>query len=83
MYPQKNGFTWCDANDCPKSRINYIFISKDLIDFTKNIILKKILGTHDRETRMNDHTYIKTSVIMNKLERGSGYWELNVSSGTT
>ena len=34
-YPQENGFTLCDANNCPKSRIDYIFINKDLIDSTK------------------------------------------------
>ena len=54
-HPKKNGFTWCDANNCPKSRIDYIFINNDLIASTKNIILKKIPGTHNRETRMSDH----------------------------
>ena len=47
--------------------------------FYKNIILEKIPGTHNRETRMSDHRYIKTSIVLNKLERGSGYWKLNVS----
>ena len=28
---------------------------------------------------MSDHRYIKTSIVFNKLERGSGYWKLNVS----
>ena len=28
---------------------------------------------------MSDHRYIKTSIVLNKLERGSGYWKLNVS----
>ena len=54
-------------------------MNKDLIDSTKSITLEKIPGTHNRKTRMSDHRYIKTSVILNKLERGSGYWKLNVS----
>ena len=28
---------------------------------------------------MSDHRYKKTSIVLNKLERGSGYWKLNVS----
>ena len=47
--------------------------------FYKNIILEKIPGTHNRETRKSDHRYIKTSVVLNKLEHGSGYWKLNIS----
>ena len=50
-----------------------------MIDSTKNIILNKIPGTHNREKRKSDHRYIKTTIALNKLERGSGYWKLNVS----
>ena len=28
---------------------------------------------------MSNHRYIKTSVVLNKLKRGSGCWKLNVS----
>ena len=28
---------------------------------------------------MSDHRYIKTLVVLNKSERGSGYWKINVS----
>ena len=58
-YPQKNVLPLCDANNCFKSRIDYIFISKNLVDSTK-LILIKIPGTHNRETRMSDHRYIRT-----------------------
>lgn len=78
-YPDKNGFTWCDADNCPKNRIDYIFVSNEILDLTKNMIIRRIPGTHNKNTRMSDHRYLKACVDLNKLERGSGYWKLNIS----
>ena len=36
--PNDAGFTQCDAQNCPKSRIDYIFVKSDCLDYVKNII---------------------------------------------
>ena len=39
----------------PKSRIDYIFISKNVIYDVKQIIVRKIRGSHSNGCRMSDH----------------------------
>lgn len=43
------------------------------------MIIRRIPGTHNKNTRMSDHRYLKTCVDFKKLERGLGYWKLNIS----
>ena len=40
--PTKNGYTWCDAENSPKSRIDYIFVRNDTIDYVKKYCCSKI-----------------------------------------
>lgn len=56
--PTKKSYTWCDAEHSPKSRLDYIFMRNDLIDYVKNIVVQKLPGTH-KNTRLGDHRYIK------------------------
>ena len=37
--PNNAGFTWCDAQNYPKSRIDYIFVKSDCIDHVKILLL--------------------------------------------
>ena len=74
-----DGFTWCDATDTPKSRIDFIFLSKYLYLKAKNISVRKIPGTHSNGTRMSDHKAIRFNVKLHENERGTGYWKLNTS----
>lgn len=77
--PTKNGYTWCDAENSPKSRIDYIFVRNDSIDYVKNIVVRKLPGTHNKNTRLSDHRLIKCNLNFSNLERGKGYWKLNIS----
>ena len=79
LHPQKTGYTWCDASDIPKSRIDYIFISKLFMYDVRSIIIRRIPGTHSNGTRMSDHRCLSLRILLNKNERGPGYWKLNVS----
>ena len=74
-----NGYTWCDATNTPKSRIDFIFASENLLTKFKQIILRKIPGTHKNGTRMSDHRGIKFNLVIYENERGNGYWKLNTS----
>lgn len=78
-YVNSNGYTWCDANNIPKSRIDYIFISTSLLIKIKQIIISRIPGTHNNGTRMSDHRAIKFNLSVYDNERGKGYWKLNTS----
>ena len=52
------GYTWCDANDEPKSRIDYVFINKTFHYVVRNIVVMKIPGTHSNGSRMSDHRFL-------------------------
>lgn len=66
----KNGFTWCNVDICIKSGIDYGFVSREMLDSTKNIIIRSISSTHNKHTRIGNHKYLKTCADFNKLERG-------------
>ena len=72
------GNTWCDANNIPKSRIDYILISESTILKIKKISLKKIPGTHNNGTRMSDHKSFNFDLSIHEKERGKGHWKLNI-----
>ena len=74
-----NGYTWCDTTNTPKSRIYFIFASENILTKVKQIILRKISGTHKNGTRMSDHRGIKFNLAIYENERGNGYWKLNTS----
>ena len=76
------GYTWCDASNTPKSRIDFIFISKYFIYDIGNIsyiIVRRIPGTHSNGSRMSDHRLLKLFIKISENNRGPGYWKLNVS----
>ena len=56
------GFTWCDGEDVPKSRIDYIFISREFTYIPCNIITRIVPGKHSNNTRMSDHRCIKLTL---------------------
>ena len=53
--PNNAGFTWCDAQNCPKSRIDYISVKSDCIDHVKNIIVIRLPCTYNNKTRLSNH----------------------------
>ena len=71
------GYTWCNGQDKPKCRLDYMFIN--------NTFDLEILGCTIRKApkvngnRCSDHRciVIKISTMTNK--RGKGYWKLNNS----
>lgn len=74
-----NGFTWCDASDTPRSRIDFVFVNNDLLNQFRNILIRKIPGTHSNGTRMSDHRALKFELNIYNNQRGKGYWKMNVS----
>ena len=77
-HPQLNGYTWCNSEDIPSSRIDYIFINRNFTFDIKNIIIRKIPGTNLGK-RMSDHRSIKITFNIDGNKRGNGYWKLNNS----
>ena len=77
-HPQLNGYTWCNSEDIPSSRIDYIFINRNFTFDMKNIIIRKIPGTNLGK-RMSDHRSIKITFNIDGNKRGNGYWKLNNS----
>lgn len=60
-------------------RIDYIFVRNDTIDYVKNIVVRKLPGIHKKNTRLSDHRLLKCNLNFSNLERGKGYWKLNIS----
>lgn len=77
-YPDLDGYTWCNADNVPSSRIDYTFVSRNFIYDFEKITLRKIPGTINGK-RMSDHRLLKTSFKTNINKRGNGYWKLNNS----
>ena len=48
-----NGYTWCDKDNNPKSRIDYVFISDNLSYPLNNILLRKAPDIEN--DRFSDH----------------------------
>ena len=54
-----NGFTWCNGNDVPYSRIDYVFVSSNFHYCVDKIIIRRIPGSHSGGNRMSDHRALK------------------------
>ena len=78
-HPQLNGYTWCNANDIPTSRIDYMFLSNEFMYKMDKILIRRVPGTHSNGTRMTDHRLLKLYIVVSEDKRGPGYWKLNVS----
>lgn len=78
LWEEKNkhsdGFTWCDANNTPRSRIDFVFMSENLSLKTNNLALQKIPGTHSNGNRMSDHKSIQFD--LNIFDNKKGGWLL-------
>lgn len=78
-HPELKGDTWCNAQDIPFSKIDYIFMSNNFCFQVGNITVRKLPGTHSRGTRMSDHRYLKMYFNISENSRGPNYWKLNIS----
>ena len=58
-YSNLNGLTWCDAENNPKSRIDYILINENFCHKFSGLCIRKIPGTHSKGCRMSDHKFFK------------------------
>ena len=77
QHNELKGYTWCDNNDLPKSRIDFIFTSQSNVNSIKSIIIRRVPGKQNNGCRMTDHRYLNLKVNIHNLKRGSGYWKLN------
>ena len=71
------GYTWCNANDESKSRIDYIFINKTFNYLVRNIVVRKIHETQSNGSRMSDHIFL--NFTFSTTNKGPGYWKLDTS----
>lgn len=76
---EMTGFTWCDAKNDPKSRIDQVFINTSFHYKLTSIKNGKIPGTHSNGSRMSDPRFLKNFYDIDKTKRRPGYWKLNVS----
>ena len=75
--PDKEGFTWCDGDNIPKSRIDYVFVSNDC-----NLIFDKFYTRKPpkvKSVRMSDHLSLRFQMKYDDFTRGTNYWKLNTS----
>ena len=73
----EQGFTWCDGNNVPRSRIDYVFISEYSCFPLNNMYLRKTPAVDD--SRLTDHLGIIFELCTFENPRGVGYWKLNTS----
>ena len=67
--PNKPGFTWCDAENKPKSRIDYVFISNNFDMELDKMYTRKPPSVNN--TRLSDHLAIRFNFKENDFVRGS------------
>jgi hypothetical protein len=75
--PQDQGLTWSDANNRPQSRIDYVFISKDIVYPLCSMFLRRAPNVEDQ--RFSDHLGIRFEFNSVKNNRGKSYWKFNTS----
>ena len=73
----KAGFTWCDGENIPKSRIDFVFISNNFDMKLDKMCTRKPPSVN--KTRLSDHLAIRFNFTVNDFVRGSNYWKLNTS----
>ena len=74
----KVGYTWCNAQHIPSSRIDYIFISDNFSLSIDSMTLRNCPQV--KNNRMSDHLGLRIDFILSKLKRGNGYWKMNTSN---
>jgi hypothetical protein len=77
MKPDNPGFTWSDGEKKERSRIDYMFASKNFCCCPENIYLRKPPSVSN--VRFSDHTAIISKYVISTNSRGKGYWKLNTS----
>ena len=63
-------YTWCYANDQPKSRIDYVFINISLC--SAKLVVRKIPGTQSNGSRISDHRFLNFTFNISKTDKGPG-----------
>ena len=77
-----SGFTWCDANNVPKSRIDYVFLSENFIYDVKQIIVRKIPGTHANGCRLSDHRALKCTFYLSSNQKVHQFFCILLDTGS-
>ena len=77
MNENKSGFTWCNAQNVPYSRIDYAFISKNFSYSIDSLTLRNCPQVNNN--RLSDHLGLRLDLIIEQNKRGPGYWKMNTS----
>ena len=62
-----------------KEQNRLYFCKSYCIDRVKYIIVRRLPGTYNNKTRLSGHRYLNLLLTLTKLDRGVGYWKMNVS----
>jgi hypothetical protein len=70
----KQGYTWCNGENIPKSRIDYVFLSEEFCYQYENIRLQNALGSHSTEKGclIIDALFFLLSLVKNCVDQGIG-----------
>ena len=72
-----NGLSWCDGENIPKSRIDYVFINKSIFLPLCDITLRRAPSVEGK--CLSDHLGLNLDLSTSENLRGTGYWKLNNS----
>ena len=71
-------FEIASFDNCPQSRIEFVFVSSDIVNDLQNVKVRKIPVTQNNGVRLSDHIYLHFKFNLCKTQRCQGYWKMNV-----
>ena len=71
LNPEEKCFTWRQPNPSKMSRLDFFLFSKELMSLLESVQIIPGYRT--------DHSMVKISLNLNKIQTGKGYWKFNNS----
>lgn len=72
-----DGLTWCNRENIPKTRIDFVFTADNRCYQLNSIFLREAPKLDN--IRLSDHLGIICELNTIENSRGSGYWKINTS----
>lgn len=71
LNPENKEYTWCRNHPFTARRLDYIFVSQDLLNLTQETEISTLIHS--------DHRAVTTTIAFHKYKRGPSFWKLNNS----
>lgn len=71
-----NGLTWSKNDNIPQSRINYVFMTRNMLFSSDGIFLRR--APNVEKIRYSDNIGLRFDINTTENLRRNGYWELNI-----